>query len=86
MFAVWFAAGEGSFVFVRMPRLSLAPTQSRSSCCLRLLPSSKTNLGMRGATPTLFRKFSSHGGLGIGINVASIYLLVFTLNDGLSGQ
>lgn len=86
MFAVLFTAGEGIYVFVRMPRLSLAPTQSRSSCCLRLLPSSKTSLGIRGATPTLLRKFSSYGGLGIGINVALIYLLVFSLNDELSGQ
>jgi hypothetical protein len=86
MFAVWFAAGEGIFVVVRMPKLSLAPTQSRSSCCLRLLPSSKTNLGMGGATPTLPRKFSSYGDLSIGRNVALIYLLVFTLNDELSGQ
>lgn len=85
MFAVWFTAGEGIFV-VRMPKLSLAPIHSRPSCCLRLLPSSKTNLRMGGATPKLLRKFSSFGDFGIGINIALIYLFVFTLNDELSGQ
>ena len=77
--------GEGIFV-VSVPKLSLAPTQSRSSCCLSLLPSSKTNLGMGGSTPTLLRKFSSYGDLGIGINVVLMYLLVFTLGDELYGQ
>jgi hypothetical protein len=86
MFAVWCTVGEGIFVFARMPRLSLVPTKSRFSCCLRLLPSSKTNLGMRGATPTLLSKFSSYGGLGIGIKVALIYLFLFTLNGEMSGQ
>ena len=74
-------------MFVRMPRLSLTPTQSLSSCCLRLLSSSKTNLGKRGAAPTLHRKFSAYGGLGILINEALIYLLVlFTMSGGLWGQ
>lgn len=47
---------------------------------------SKTNLGMGGATPTLLHKFSCYRGLGVGINVALIYVLVFTLNDELSEQ
>jgi len=41
---------------------------------------------MGGATPKLLRKFSSFGDFGIGINIALIYLFVFTLNDELSGQ
>jgi len=41
---------------------------------------------MGGSTPTLLRKFSSYGDLGIGINVVLMYLLVFTLGDELYGQ